>query len=73
MGAIEQQASTQFIGITVTGGSLRANGAAFFSGFIDYLNLVNERDGGINGVKLSWEDARPSTTTQGCVGECSSA
>ncbi|HEX9452327.1 MAG TPA: ABC transporter substrate-binding protein, partial [Burkholderiales bacterium] len=33
-----------------------ANGAAFFTGMIDYLNLVNERDGGINGVKLTWEE-----------------
>ncbi len=55
--AIAQQASTQFIGITgYRVGPYGANGAAFFSGFIDYLNLVNERDGGINGVKLSWEE-----------------
>jgi branched-chain amino acid transport system substrate-binding protein len=37
-------------------GPYGANGAAFFTGMIDYLNLVNERDGGINGVKLSWEE-----------------
>src|SRR5829696_7551740 len=55
--AIAQQASTQFIGITgYRVGPYGANGAAFFSGFIDYLNLVNERDGDINGVKLSWEE-----------------
>ena len=23
---------------------------------IDYLNMLNERDGGINGVKLTWEE-----------------
>jgi branched-chain amino acid transport system substrate-binding protein len=55
--AVAQQANTQFIGITgYRVGPYGANGAAFFSGFIDYLNLVNERDGGINGVKLSWEE-----------------
>jgi branched-chain amino acid transport system substrate-binding protein len=52
-----QQPGTQFIGITgYRVGPYGANGAAFFSGFIDYLILVNERDGGINGVKLSWEE-----------------
>jgi len=29
---------------------------AWADGFVDYLKLVNERDGGINGVKLSWEE-----------------
>lgn len=54
--ALAQQ-GTQFIGITgYRVGPYGANGAAFFSGFIDYLMLVNERDGGINGVKLSWEE-----------------
>jgi len=56
-GAVAQDANTQFIGITgYRVGPYGANGAAFFSGFIDYLNLINERDGGINGVKLSWEE-----------------
>jgi branched-chain amino acid transport system substrate-binding protein len=51
------QEGTQFIGITgYRVGPYGANGAAFFSGFIDYLNLVNERDGGVNGIKLSWEE-----------------
>lgn len=55
--AAAQQAGTQFIGITgYRVGPYGANGAAFFSGFIDYLNLANERDGGVNGVKLSWEE-----------------
>lgn len=55
--ALAQQAGTQFIGITsYRVGPYGANGAAFFGGFIDYLTLVNERDGGVNGVKLSWEE-----------------
>jgi branched-chain amino acid transport system substrate-binding protein len=56
LSALAQQ-GTQFIGITgYRVGPYGANGAAFFSGFIDYLHLVNERDGGVNGVKLSWEE-----------------
>ena len=52
-----QQAGTQFMGVlSYRVGPYGANGAAFFSGFLDYLALVNERDGGINGVKLSWEE-----------------
>jgi len=52
-----QQAGTQFIGITgYRVGPYGANGAAFFGGFIDYLQLINLRDGGVNGVKLSWEE-----------------
>ena len=26
------------------------------NGYIDYLTLLNERDGGINGVTLVWEE-----------------
>jgi branched-chain amino acid transport system substrate-binding protein len=37
-------------------GPYAANGTSLFGGFIDYMNLVNLRDGGINGVKLVWEE-----------------
>jgi hypothetical protein len=33
------------------------------NGHIDYLTLLNERDGGINGVPLSGKSAKPSTTS----------
>jgi len=33
-------------------GPYAAGGTGFFGGFIDYMNLVNIRDGGVNGVKL---------------------
>lgn len=36
-------------------GPYGAGGAGFFGGVIDYFNLVN-LNGGINGVKLSWEE-----------------
>jgi len=37
-------------------GPYAAGGTGFFGGFIDYMNLVNLRDGGINGVKLTWSE-----------------
>lgn len=37
-------------------GPYAAGGTGFFGGFIDYLNLVNTRDGGVGGVKLTWEE-----------------
>src|SRR5580692_9956094 len=37
-------------------GPYAAGGTGFFGGFIDYLNLVNIRDGGVNGVKLTWDE-----------------
>lgn len=36
-------------------GPYAAGGSGFFGGVIDYFNLVNA-NGGINGVKLSWEE-----------------
>jgi branched-chain amino acid transport system substrate-binding protein len=35
-------------------GPYAAGGTGFFGGFIDYMNLINTRDGGVNGVKLTW-------------------
>ncbi|MDF3833325.1 ABC transporter substrate-binding protein [Cupriavidus basilensis] len=37
-------------------GPYAAGGTGFFGGFIDYLRLVNTRDGGVNGVKLTWSE-----------------
>jgi len=36
-------------------GPYAPGGSGFFGGFIDYMQLLNERDKGINGVKLTWE------------------
>ena len=36
-------------------GPYAAGGSGIFGGFIDYLNMVNARDGGVNGVKLTYE------------------
>jgi len=37
-------------------GPYAAGGTGFFGGFIDYMNLINMRDGGVNGVKLVWDE-----------------
>ena len=36
-------------------GPYAAGGSGIYGGFIDYLNMVNARDGGVNGVKLTYE------------------
>src|SRR5499427_10094486 len=37
-------------------GPYAAGGTSLYGGFIDYMNLINMRDGGINGVKLVCEE-----------------
>src|SRR5881394_657103 len=37
-------------------GPYAAGGTGTYGGFIDYLDMLNRRDGGINGVKLTWEE-----------------
>ncbi len=37
-------------------GPYAAGGTGFFGGFIDYLQYINAKDGGVNGVKLTWSE-----------------
>ncbi len=37
-------------------GAYAPNGIPWADGYVDYLKLVNERDGGVNGVKLAMEE-----------------
>ena len=37
-------------------GPYAAGGTGYFGGFIDYMQLINARDGGVNGVKLTWSE-----------------
>jgi branched-chain amino acid transport system substrate-binding protein len=37
-------------------GAYAPNGVPFANGIADYYALINERDGGINGVKIVWEE-----------------
>lgn len=57
VGASPAKADEQFFPLqSYRVGPYAAGGTGFFGGFIDYLNLVNTRDGGVNGVKLTWEE-----------------
>src|SRR5919108_1122186 len=50
-------AGEQFIPVLgVREGAVRSLGIPITNGLIDYLTLLNERDGGINGVTLVWEE-----------------
>src|SRR5438309_8468525 len=37
-------------------GPYAPSGIPIADGFVDYFTLLNERDGGLNGVKLAWEE-----------------
>lgn len=37
-------------------GPYAAGGTGYFGGTIDYFNLINTRDGGVNGVKITWSE-----------------
>ncbi|MGQ0662295.1 MAG: ABC transporter substrate-binding protein [Pseudomonadota bacterium] len=51
------QANEQFIPITIYRTGPYANtGAPVMQGFMDYMALLNERDSGVGGVKLVWEE-----------------
>jgi branched-chain amino acid transport system substrate-binding protein len=50
-------AGAQFLPVlSIREGVLRFHEIPHANGFIDYLTLLNERDGGINGVSLVWEE-----------------
>ncbi len=50
-------------------GAYAPNGVPWADGFVDYLKLVNERDGGVNGVKISYEECETGYATDRGV-EC---
>src|SRR5262245_57580535 len=50
-------AGAQFIPIlSAREGATKDFQIPFANGYLDYLTLLNERDGGINGVPLVWEE-----------------
>jgi branched-chain amino acid transport system substrate-binding protein len=64
------QANEQFIpSLVYRSGPYAPNGVPFANGLADYLNLVNERDGGINGVKIVFEECETGYATDRGV-EC---
>jgi branched-chain amino acid transport system substrate-binding protein len=63
------QAKEQFFPVLVyRTGAYAPNGVPFANGYVDYLKLVNAR-GGINGVKLIWEECETGYATDKGV-EC---
>src|ERR671921_1229204 len=64
------QAKEQFFPVLVyRTGPYAPNGVPFANGYVDYLKLVNARDGGINGVKITWEECETGYATDRGV-EC---
>jgi branched-chain amino acid transport system substrate-binding protein len=57
VGVTAVAAGEQFLPLlSVREGAVRSQGIPLANGFIDYVTLLNTRDGGINGVKLVWEE-----------------
>jgi len=55
-GAVQAQAKEQFTPVnSYWVGPYAPAGSGMAAGWIDYMTVINERDGGINGVKLTWE------------------
>jgi branched-chain amino acid transport system substrate-binding protein len=50
-------------------GPYAPNGIPWADGFVDYLKLVNARDGGVNGVKIAFEECETAYATDRGV-EC---
>ena len=64
------QANEQFVpALVYRSGPYAPNGIPFANGYADYLTLVNERDGGINGVKIVFEECETGYSTDRGV-EC---
>ena len=67
--AVQAQAKEQFFPVLVyRTGAYAPNGVPWANGFVDYLKLTNER-GGINGVKISFEECETGYATDRGV-EC---
>ncbi|HZI82976.1 MAG TPA: ABC transporter substrate-binding protein [Casimicrobiaceae bacterium] len=64
------QAAEQFFPVLVyRTGPYAPNGAPWANGYVDYLKLVNARDGGVNGMKLTFEECETGYATDRGV-EC---
>jgi branched-chain amino acid transport system substrate-binding protein len=67
-GALAQ--NEQFVpGLVYRTGAYAPNGIPFANGRADYIALVNERDGGVNGVKMVYEECETGYATDRGV-EC---
>jgi len=67
---VAAQANEIFVPVLVyRTGAYAPNGIPWADGFVDYIKLVNERDGGVNGVKLAYEECETGYATDRGV-EC---
>ena len=55
--------------LTYRKGAFSVGGIPIANGFTDYLKMVNARDGGVEGVKLTWEECETEYSTDKGV-EC---
>lgn len=68
--AAQAQAKEQFFPLLVyRTGPYAPNGTPWANGKQDYIKLINERDGGVNGVKLTYEECETGYATDKGV-EC---
>ena len=68
--AVMAQAKEQFFPVlSYRTGAYAPNGIPFANGYVDYLKLVNARDGGIGGVKITFEECETGYATDKGV-EC---
>jgi branched-chain amino acid transport system substrate-binding protein len=68
--SVQAQAKEQFFpALVYRTGAYAPNGVPFANGYVDYLKLVNARDGGINGVKITYEECETGYATDRGV-EC---
>ena len=65
----QQAPSTLFPPLTYRTGPFAANGALIANGFADYMTMLNERDGGVGGVKVKVEECETGYNAQKGV-EC---
>jgi branched-chain amino acid transport system substrate-binding protein len=64
------QGKEQFFPVLVyRTGPYAPNGVPFANGYVDYLKLVNARDGGINGIRITFEECETGYATDRGV-EC---
>ena len=69
-GTVSAQAKEMFVPSTVSRtGPYAPSGTPFANGLWDYLTMLNERDGGINGVRLVVEECETQYDTKQGV-EC---
>ena len=58
-------ADEQFLPLLVyRTGPYAPSGIPLANGFVDYYKLINKRDGGVNGVKLTWEECETKYNTK---------